>query len=188
MDNWPANVPLGISLRGPDLDADAQMLVALGAVVRAASMWEFSLRMLFCALEESKFAAVTAAGQEAGWLAEMCRALLDRHTEINEQHRAALTKLLSDAGQAMRDRNRFIHDAWVTGQDGVPNLMRSWRRKHELTFTPKTTNDLVGTARTLNSSSGALINWICEALGPEVAGLEAQLRWEEGRSATSADI
>ena len=149
-DDRPANAPLGIPLHGPDLDADVQMLVALGAVVRASAQLEDKLRTLFCALQDSRFAVVTAAGQNAQWLLDMNRALLHtRCEEMPDGPRRRLMELLDEAKQALGLRNRYVHDQWMHGPGSETLLMRSQRRSHDLQVAPVDLDGVVATVQQL---------------------------------------
>lgn len=188
---WPQTIeiPLGIQMHGPDFGADAQMLIALGAVVRAASKLEFGLRGLFCALEASKFACITAAGQSVGWLLEMSNALLARRQDISEEHRARLAALLADARDAIEKRNRYVHDVWAGGTDGSPQLLRSHRRRHELSSSSVALEGLIETSRVLTECHVRIEQWIWVALGADSVSIEAQLRWEDHlRSLSPAEL
>lgn len=180
-DPWPTTVevPLGIQLQGPDFRADVQMLIALGAVVRAASQLELGLRMLFCALEGSKYAAVTAAGQQTTWLLDRSESVLKCRTEISDEHRARLGDLLRKTKSAIHERNRYVHDVWVGDISGNPQLMRSERGEFNLSFRSVTLEDLVKTSRTLIACQIGLTQWIGDVLGADAITVEAQLRWEE---------
>lgn len=90
------------SYTDPDFNADVQMLIGLGAVVRVSSQLEFGLRSLFCALEGSKYAAITAAGQSTDWLLGMSEALLKCNVDISHKHRIALTALLKRSERQCR--------------------------------------------------------------------------------------
>jgi hypothetical protein len=46
-----------------DLDAETRFLFTLGAAVRAAAFLDHRLRVLYCALVDSKYAALAAGGQ-----------------------------------------------------------------------------------------------------------------------------
>jgi hypothetical protein len=69
---WAQYVPDGVPY--PTSDDGIRELVALGGLVQASSPLE-TLRMLYCVLLDSKFTAVTAAGQNASWLNENRRAI-----------------------------------------------------------------------------------------------------------------
>lgn len=182
-------VPMGIQIQGPDFAADGQLLMALGAVVRAASMLELQLRMLFCALEASKYATITAAGQGADWLIGMCQSLAAHRRDIDPAQQAGLEALLADCREAMQRRNRLVHDVWAIGTGGSPLLLRSKRKDYQLTKAPVTIDDVVRTARDLVESTVAITQWMFASLDPEAVGLEAQLRWEdELLSKTDAEL
>lgn len=178
---WPrtVEVPLGIQLHGPDFNADVQMLIGLGAVVRASSQLEFGLRSLFCALEGSKYAAITAAGQSTDWLLGMSEALLKCNVNISHKHRITLTALLTKIRAAMQERNRYVHDVWAGAADGATELMRSRRKSHVLSFRPVTIENLIQTSQMLMECAVHLTIWIGDTLGIEGVGAEAQLRWED---------
>ncbi len=184
---WPVNAPFGIQLSGPDLDADVRMLVALGAVVRASSQLESTLRSLFVSLEGSKYAAITAAGQGATWLLDLCEALVKRHTDVSHERRAQLSDLLTRARRALQERNRCVHDVWSSGIDGGAQLMRSQRRNYDLSFRPVTVDGLVATSQALIACAVKIEFWTSDALGEQAVGLEAQLRWEDYLHSLSSD-
>ncbi len=182
MDNhqvWPVNAPEGVQLYGPDYDADVQMLVALGSVVRASSELESALRRLFCALEGSKDAAVKVAGENVEWIRKKCKSLLDRRDDITDQDRDQLKEILRDVRTVMDDRNRFVHDAWAAGPDGEMELLQSKRNDHNLIPSPVTLELLVSNSNMLRSCSIGVTRWISRALGGDAVGIESQLRWDD---------
>jgi hypothetical protein len=186
--DWPANAPLGITLHGPDLNADVQMLVALGAVVRASAQLEAELRRLFCALQDSKYAAVTAAGQSAQWLLDMNKALLHtRREEIPEAPRSRIVKLLEEAGQGLGRRNRYVHDQWGHGAEGETHLMRSQRRSHDLHLATVDRDGVVATVQQLTRCAVEIGMLTLEALGPEAAAREVELRWAAAAPSSVGD-
>jgi len=175
----PPNLPAGIRLSGPDLDLDSQMLIALGAVVRTASRLEDALRSLFCALEGTKYAAITAAGQSAGWLLDTCAAILSRRADVTEAQREQLRGLLADARAAMERRNRYVHDVWVFDPGADQLLKRSHRKATSGTFQSVTLEEMVTTARKLFDCCFDFSQWVLVVLGPESVAYDAQLGWEE---------
>ncbi len=138
-------------------------------------------------MEGTKYAAITAAGQSAAWLLDMCEALLKRRIDVGDEHRAKLVQVLTEARQAMQDRNRFVHDVWASGLDGDPELLRSHRRSHDLTIKAVTLEALIVTSRALILCVVELTRWTSDALGGEAVTLEAQLRWEDHLRSLSHD-
>ena len=177
---WPetVKVPTPLLLSGADLHLDVQMLIALGAIVRASSMLEFHLRSLFCALEEGKYAAVTAAGQNPKWLIDGCRALVDRRAGVADGSRDDLKALLATAVKESEERNRYVHDVWSGGDDG-PELMQSRRSDHTLKMRPVTLESMLETAEELKNCGVRINRWIVRTLGASAVTYEALLRWED---------
>jgi hypothetical protein len=64
--------------------------LALGFVIIASGAMEDLLRDAFCALADSKFAAVIAGGQGTDWLIGYCRALVEVHVELPEASRESV--------------------------------------------------------------------------------------------------
>jgi hypothetical protein len=79
-------------VRDPD-DDDWQH--ALGGVVLESAYMEHLLRAVFTALLGSKYGAVVAAGQNAGWLAEECRAMAKGRQDIPADSGDVLLKALA---------------------------------------------------------------------------------------------
>ena len=174
----PVPIPLGIQLQGPDVVLDGQMLMVLGAVVRAHSTLDLALRILFCALTDSKYAAITSAGQATGWLVDACKRLVARRDGLSEDQRDDLLDRLKRADAAVTERNRLIHDLWAVGQDGS-KLMRSQRKTHQLTVEPVSLDRLMEAYRTLGACTVSIISWGEASLGPAAMSLEATLRFED---------
>jgi hypothetical protein len=126
------DIPPDIRLDGVDPVTDAQFLLAVGAVVRASSLLEFTLRATFINLNAGEAAAVVAAGQSMDWLLSMNRAIAKHRSRISDVDRDRLNLLLDRARHATQQRNRFVHDLW-RGSPAGPLLRRSQRRKMVLT-------------------------------------------------------
>lgn len=171
-------IPLGLPLQGPDISVDAQMLMALGSVVRTHSMLDYTLRMLFCALTDSKYAAITSAGQTTGWLVDSCMRLVARRDGLTEGQRDDLCELLKRTRAAAEERNRLVHDVWAVGIE-IGQLMRSNRKTYELSFVPVTLERLLTAQGDLGSRSESIAVWVETSLGPAAVDLETQLRWED---------
>lgn len=61
----------------------------------------------------------------------------------------SLATILNDCRQAMRDRNRFVHDMWGLGLSSQPELIRSQRNNYSLSSATVTLDALVATSRML---------------------------------------
>ena len=160
-----------------DAVEDAQLLMALGSLVQTASGLESVLRMLFCALEDSKYGAVTAAGQSAEWLFSMNEALVARHAEIAPEPQADLKSLLSTARSLMRDRNRYVHSLWAFSSD--VRLVQSRYRQHEHRSETVALRRLIDTSNALHQCKVDLVLWMVNVIGPEAMTYEFQLRDED---------
>jgi len=175
------DIPSGVTLFGPNIEADVHLLIALGNVVRAASMTDQALRGLYCALIGSPYAAITAAGQMSRQLIDWCQAVAKSRLDLTDEQKATIKGELATLISLVERRNRFVHDVWARGATG-PSLIRSSKGNYELSIEPVTLDDLAATAIGLNGSSVAITNWIFETLGAEAVGLEAQLRWIQEQS------
>src|SRR5262245_26956318 len=89
-------VPNGIRLKGFDLQNDARMLTAMGALIRESSELEIGLRTLCCALDRRNIPAAVAAAQGAARLREYCQELLRSRCDIAVADKAQLRLLLDD--------------------------------------------------------------------------------------------
>lgn len=175
---WPTiEVPKGIQLDGPDFDEDARMLVVLGALVRAASAADRTLRTLYCALIGSPYAVVTAAGKMTSQLISDCKSLVGVRTDLSRENADKILALLSDLKRLSEQRNRFVHDVWTGGRESHVELMRSKPGTNELTFRPITLDELIATEIGIRHTSVQISHWIFLALPDEVS-MEAQLRIE----------
>ncbi len=92
-----------------DNDLIDAWLSALGRVVEQAAMMELNLRISFCQLVGSKFAAVVAGGQAPEWLIAQCRALADVHWEMSDNDRQAIKDALALCTAANQRRNVLMH-------------------------------------------------------------------------------
>ncbi|MFC3736991.1 hypothetical protein ACFOS3_07940 [Paractinoplanes deccanensis] len=153
--------------------------LALGELVDAASTFEMQLRTALCALIGSKYAAVIVAGMMAGELIENCAAVTRRHREITEPARTRLTEVLSTAKTLSERRNRLVHDVWASGGPDGPVLLRSKRRDHTLPASGTSVAVVQETVHALRAVTFELRQALMDELGPEIATIEIQLRWEE---------
>lgn len=173
---WKQFVPDGIQ-HEPSVDG-VRRLVALGGLVRASSLLEMNLRRLYCALIDSKYAAITAAGQSVSWLVENCRVTARRRLDLTDSQRAEVVQLLNRAGDVMeKRRNRFVHDVWASGDESVL-LLRSKRGNYKLDQLRITTDEIAAAAQEIGKCHADIISWMSRAL-PESHLIEAQLRIED---------
>jgi len=138
---------------------------ALGQVVETAAVMEISLRMAFCALLGSKYAAVVARSQETHWLIENCEALARHHQELREGPRDAIHQALRACREANRDRNRLVHDAWSTEAEGTPATIQSTRRSYRITGRPWTAGHITAVTDAITTAQRQLLTALEDALG-----------------------
>ena len=140
---------------------------ALGRLVEMAAVMEIALRMAFCALIGSRYAAVVAGGQETHWLIENCEAITRHRGDLAEAQRETIRAALRSCRDANRDRNRLVHDAWGTDSDGAPG--RTAQRARAATRSPGAPGRLPRSRQlpTLSPApSASLLAAIEGALGP----------------------
>jgi hypothetical protein len=138
---------------------------ALGQLVEAAAVMEIALRMAFCVLVGSDHAAVVAGGQETHWLIENCDAIARHRSDLTEAQREQIRTALHDCRVANRDRNRLVHDAWGTGPDGQPALLRGGQDSYEITGRVWTTTAIRAVGDAIVSGQRALLAAVEAALG-----------------------
>jgi hypothetical protein len=152
---------------------------ALGQVVETAAVMEISLRMAFCALLGSKYAAVVASSQETHWLIENCEALTRHHQELREDHRSAIHQALRSCREANRDRNRLVHDAWGAGPQGAPVTIQSAHRSYQITGRPWLAASILAVATDITTAQRQLLTALEVALGAEHLQVAERLMAEE---------
>jgi hypothetical protein len=140
-------------------------------------MLDYQLRVLYCALMQSKYASMTAAGQMTGWLLSSCGALVKRRDQLTDDQRETLETVLVRAKAAAEERNRFVHDVWAIGSQ-ERELMRGKRGSHVISREPITLQRLLDAGGELEACSLSVIRWLLD-LGPDAASYETQLRWED---------
>ena len=139
---------------------------ALGQLVELAAIMEIALRMAFCVLIGSNHAAVVAGAQEAHWLIENCDAIVRHRADLSEAQRATIRAALRACREANHERNRLVHDAWGTGPDGAPALLRGAEGSHQITGRTWTTAEIQAGTDAIASAQRALLAAIEAALGP----------------------
>ncbi len=153
-------------------------LLAIGRVAQASSSLEMYLRILFCTLVDSKYAAIVAGGQSANWLIENSTAVFNVHSDLGEDDRAIFKDLLIGASAAYRSRNRYIHDAWVTGSNRDFPQLRSKPKSYKLDHQSVSIEQVNGTADELTACGATILREVFRVSGQKV-GLGVQLSWED---------
>jgi len=162
----PPYVPSGIILIGPDYVLDAQILMALGALIRNASHVDHTLRIIYGALVGSTYALVTAGGQMTSWLTTECTALVKARDGISEEQRSEALRYLATISELSGQRNRVVHDIWASSNDG-PVLVRSRRGTDRLTIGTVTLNEIIQCGQGLIMAGANLHRWVHKVLGPD---------------------
>jgi hypothetical protein len=138
---------------------------ALGRLVELAALMEIALRMSFCALIGSTYAAVVAGGQETHWLIETCDALARHRDDLSDAQRVAIRAALRACREANRDRNRLVHDAWGTDADGRPASVLGGQGSYQITGRAWTAAEIQAVADAIASAQRTLLTAIEDALG-----------------------
>lgn len=159
---------------------------ALGQVVEMAAVMEISLRMAFCALLGSKYAAVVAESQETHWLTATCDTLVRHHRALNQAQREAIRATLRACRDANRARNRLVHDAWGTSPGGAPAAIQTARASYPIAGRTWAVGEIRAVADEIGKAQNELLTAIEDALGASSLRLEGQLRDEDLRSAETA--
>jgi hypothetical protein len=126
------------------------MLMAVGLVAQVSAQVDEVLRQLFCGLEESKYAAVTAGGQGTTWLVQACRALARWRDDTSVEHKNELFELLASIDKGMKERHSYVHSIWEFHEPGRAAYFAQSRR-HNYFETPHwaTLEQVIETARAL---------------------------------------
>lgn len=153
---------------------------ALGGVVLESAYLERTLRAAFSALVASKYAAVVDGRLTAAALIEDCGHLARYHTAIPAPAKDTVLTALRACHEANRARNRVIHDAWATRPGTVTVTLHGGRTSHEVTVTVRTLAEVGQLADQIANAANALRAAMTDALGPDWALVEDQLRQELG--------
>jgi hypothetical protein len=138
---------------------------ALGRLVEMATVMEIALRMAFCALIASRYAALVAGGQETHWLIENCDAITRHRDDLSQEQRETIRTALRACRDANHDRNRLVHDAWGTDPDGTPASLRGGQGRYQITGRAWTAAEIQKVADAIASAQRTLLAAIEEALG-----------------------
>jgi hypothetical protein len=125
---------------------------------------EIALRMAFCVLIGSDYAAVVAGGQETHWLLDNCEAIVRHRDDLSEAQRETIRAGLRACRDANRDRNRLVHDAWGTGPDGAPASLHGGQGSYQITGRAWTTPEIRAVAEAISGAQRALLAAIEETL------------------------
>jgi hypothetical protein len=156
-------IPSGLSLAGPDVEHEGQMLLALGSVVRCASSAEFLVLQLYRTLTNDRIKGASASAKPISRLLSDCRSAAGER-DLNPQAEAKLDQWLEAMGRLMEHRNRVVHDVWMTDVDATPILVRTPNREFDFTSMRIDVNDLVGLAQALQAITANLAHWLINNL------------------------
>jgi hypothetical protein len=164
-------------------DILVERLMALGSVIEWSATLESSLRSAFCSLVGSKYAAVVAGGQNAGWLIDQCKALVDANLEINPGHKKAITDALGLSAAANQSRNILVHGVKTGSRvpDGALQTVRSRRRTDEPLVEPWTPATIGKAAAALAEADMKLMGAMQQAVSAQVMVMDNALAWERRR-------
>jgi hypothetical protein len=147
---------------GPAEDA---RYAALGQLVEAAAVMEIALRMAFCVLIGSDYAAVVAGGQETHWLIENCDTVARHRADLMPPQQEAIRTALHACRDANRDRNRLVHDAWSTGPDGAPASLQGGQGSYQITGRTWTTPAIRAAGSAIAGAQRSLLIAVEDAFG-----------------------
>jgi hypothetical protein len=168
-------IPEGL---GDPSEEVAQMLMAVGLVAWASAQVDEVLRQLFCGLEGSKYASVTAGGQGTTWLVQACKALARWRDDVSVEHRNELFKLLTSINQHMEERHSYVHSTWVFQEPGGQAYF-SQSRRHRYFETPHlaTPDEVIETGRALVEARQSVTTWM-DTAGIKGEDLAGAMKWE----------
>ena len=159
-------------------DDEIRLLIALGKITESGTTMEWVLRLAFCCLVGSKYAAVVAGGQPAGWLIEQCDALAEVNREITEESRKLLRAALSACKSASQQRNTLIHGEKAPRADGRIITSLSRRRTHIARSDSWTLETIEAVSGALGKAASALYKAIEDGLPPDALAATDELDWE----------
>jgi hypothetical protein len=168
-------IPAGL---GSPPEEAAQMLMAVGFVAWASTQVDEVLRQLFCGLEGSKYAAVTAGGQGTTWLVQACKALAKWRDDVLLEHKNELFKLLTSINQRMEERHSYVHSIWKFHEPGGQAYFAQSRR-HSYFETPHlaTPDEVIETGRALVATRQSVTAWM-DTAGVKGKDLAGAMKWE----------
>lgn len=154
------------------------MLMAVGFVAWASTRVDEVLRQLFCGLEGSKYAAVTAGGQGTTWLVQACQGLVKWRDDVSDEHRNELLTLLGSIQKRMEERNSYVHSIWKFQEPGSRAYFAQSRR-HRYFETPHlaTPDEVIKTGRALVEVRQSVTVWM-DTAGIKGEDLAEAMKWE----------
>ena len=159
-------------------DDEDRLLVALGKTTEAGTVMELVLRLAFCGLVGSKYAAVVAGGQSVSWLIDQCIALANINREMTEDSRRSLRAALMECKEASRQRNALIHGGKAPLPDG--RILTSLSRRH--THLPHEDSWTLETIETVSDAilkaARELVKAIEDGLSLDVLAVADDLDWD----------
>jgi hypothetical protein len=158
---------------------------ALGGVVLESAYLERTLRTAFSALVGSKYAAVVDGHLTASALIEDCERLIRYHTAIPASAKDAVLAALRACHQANRERNRVIHDTWVTRPGNVMITLQGGQAPHEVNVTVRAPSEVRQLAGQVAGAADGLRAAMNAALGSGWVLVEDELRRELGHDITA---
>jgi len=164
----------------PDWREDplAPQLFALGEVTEMSAMMESALRSVFCALIESKYAAIVAGGQSLTWLLENCRALVKANLEMTPKQVADIDAALNACKAANERRNALVHSRSLPGFSDLIERARSRRRTDVLNIEQWTPDSIHEVGYQLFYATSLLIAAAQKAIDSEGMRMDSALARE----------
>lgn len=159
-------------------DDENRLLVALGRITESSTAMDWVLRLTFCCLVGSKYAAVVAGGQPTSWLIDQCGALAGVNREITEDNRRLLRSALSACKSASHQRNALIHGEKAPLSDGRIITSLSRRGRHLARETSWTLETVEAVSGALGNASYDLFRAVESSLSLDVLAVADELDWE----------
>jgi hypothetical protein len=159
-------------------DDENRLLVALGKTTEAGTVMEWVLRLAFCSLVGSKYAAVVAGGQSASWLIDQCNALTDINREMTEDSRRSLRAALTECKEAGQKRNALIHGGKAPLPDGRILTSLSKRHTHLPREAPWTLDTIEAVSHAILKAARELVTAIEDSLSLDVLAVADDLDWD----------
>lgn len=140
----------------------------LGQVVEAGALVELHLRQLFCALLDTPYAGVVAAGESVDNLINNCLALLQVRAGVSDEDRSIAEEALKQVKALMPQRNGLVHGMWLGfgGSESAtrdPLLIVSRRRKAD-NVESRSHEEVEKLISNLSQQGSAIFNWTFRVL------------------------
>lgn len=159
-------------------DDENRLLIALGNIIERGTAMEWVLRLAFCCLVGSKYAAVVAGGQSASWLIDQCDALARVNREMTQESRTLLRAALSACKSASQQRNALIHGekAPLPGGQIITSLSR--RGTHIARSDSWTLETIEAVSDALGNAAYDLVKATEDGLSLDVLAVADDLDWD----------